>query len=106
MRRKGWGEENQDKVDLDRLARAVAIAETSNCTKGTGISKNNCHGIMSWTTTGKRYPRTFRTTVESYQEFKRIWGKYYKLFPTHELAVKWTGDERAKEWLDIVIKNY
>ena len=28
--------------DLDRLARAVAIAETGNCTKGYGKTYNNC----------------------------------------------------------------
>lgn len=33
--------------DLDRLARAVAIAETGNCTKGYGKTYNNCFGIKS-----------------------------------------------------------
>lgn len=28
--------------DLDRLARAVAMAETNNCTKGYGKTYNNC----------------------------------------------------------------
>jgi len=31
------------KIDLDRLARAVAMAETNNCTKGYGLTHNNCH---------------------------------------------------------------
>jgi len=30
-----------------KLAKAVSIAETSGCTTGTGLSKNNCHGIMA-----------------------------------------------------------
>lgn len=29
-------------IDLDRLARAVAMAETNNCTKGYGKTYNNC----------------------------------------------------------------
>lgn len=29
-------------IDLDRLAKAVAMAETNNCTKGYGKTYNNC----------------------------------------------------------------
>lgn len=33
--------------DLDKLAKAVAIAETGNCTKGYGKEYNNCFGIKN-----------------------------------------------------------
>ena len=39
-------------IDLDRLAKAVAMAETNNCTKGYGKTHFNCHGIKS----GNTYP--------------------------------------------------
>jgi hypothetical protein len=34
--------DNKPDFDLDRLARAVAMAETNNCTKGYGKTYNNC----------------------------------------------------------------
>ena len=39
-------------IELDRLAKSVAMAETNNCTKGYGKTHFNCHGIKS----GNTYP--------------------------------------------------
>lgn len=93
-------------LDLDKLAYAVSVAETSGCTDGTALRRNNCHGIMAWDKNGKRYPRYFKTKAESFVEFKRIWKRSYKIFPTYSLAVKWTGDENAARWLAIVKEKY
>jgi hypothetical protein len=84
--------------DLDKLARAVAHAETGNCTKGAGLSHNNAFGIMTWPN-GKRQFKRYATCEESYEDFKRIWSRYYGRFPDHRLAVKYTGNDRADTWL-------
>lgn len=92
---------------LDKLARAVAIAETSNCTKGYALTHNNCHGIKK----GNTYPCKlkagsrsrmchFATKEESFVAFKVIWAKWYKNhIPTKANADVWTGKDRADTWL-------
>ena len=96
-------------LDLDKLAIAVSIAETSGCTKGSGISKNNCFGIMKWVN-GKRYLKSYKTKEESFEDFKRIWtnpkGWYKGRFPNEFLADKWTGKNNAAIWLDHVTNSY
>ena len=84
--------------DLNKLARAVAHAETGDCTKGAGLSHNNAFGIMTWPN-GKRQFKRYATCEESYEDFKRIWSSYYGRFPDHRLAVKYTGNDRAHTWL-------
>jgi len=99
-------EEKKDEkteLDIDKLAYAVAQAETGDCTKGSGISKNNCFGIMEWST-GTRQLKAYNTKAESYEDFKRIWEKSYKTFPTTALAKKWTGNDSPETWLFTV--NY
>lgn len=91
--------------DIDKLAYCVAVAETNNCTKGMGITKNNCFGIMYWPN-GKRTGKTYLTRDDSYADFKRIWLKSYKTFPTYSMAVKWTGNDNAQRWLNIVTNCY
>jgi hypothetical protein len=92
-------------LDLDRLAYAVAIAETGGCKKGSAISHNNCFGIITWKY-GKRRFKYYSNKEESYKDFKRIWSKYYKVYPTIKEAVKWTGNDRASIWLNNVSKYY
>ena len=92
-------------LDLDRLAYAVAMAETGDCTKGAGLSRNNCFGLMSWKN-GVRYLRTYKTKEESYIDFKKTWSKYYKRFPDMALARTWTGNQTPKEWLANVSYHY
>lgn len=92
-------------VDLDRLAYAVAVAETSNCTTGTGRSKNNCHGIFG-VTNGQYGPRTFQTTDQSFEEFKRLWiTKYGDRFPTLQDAQRYSGGP-GDSWLTRVTIAY
>lgn len=92
-------------VDLDALAYAIAIAETSNCTAGTGKSKNNCHGIFG-VTNGKYGPRTFLSTADSFAEFKRMWLRVYgDRFPTLADAQKYTANE-GTYWLRTVTVAY
>ena len=77
--------------DLDKLAYAVAMAETQNCTTGCGISKNNCFGIMTWDR-GFRECKAFDTPEDSYADFKRIWSSYYSGgYPTWNDHLKWVG---------------
>lgn len=96
--------------DLDKLAQAVAIAETSNCTAGYALTHNNCHGIKK----GNTYPCktkkgskmcNFETKEESFVAFKVIWGKWYQNPPTMADANKWTGRDRASTWLNNVKSN-
>lgn len=98
--------ETQIGYDLDKLAHAVAFAETGHCTDGTAIKRNNCFGIMSWDKNGNRYPRYFKSHEESFTEFKRIWVKYYGRFPDKKLADKWTGKDKPDSWLQNVTTYY
>ena len=97
--------ENIQKLNLDKLAYAVAVAETGDCTTGMGVTKNNCFGIMTWPNgvrTGKWYPNK----EASYEDFKRIWKKSYKRFPDYYLADKWTGGDSVNDWLTNVRAAY
>jgi hypothetical protein len=88
-------------VDLDRLAYAVAVAETSNCTKGTALSKNNCHGIFECVK-GKCGPKRFANTAQSHEAFKELWMRAYgDHFPTLADAKKYSGGP-GDTWLNRV----
>ncbi len=92
-------------VDIKKLAYAVAIAETENCTTGVGRSKNNCHGITRCTATGCTF-RTYASPAESYADFERIWLRAYgDRFPTREDAKRYV-DSEAVDWYRTVTKIY
>lgn len=91
--------------DLDKLAQAVSVAETSGCKDGTAQKRMNCFGIMTWKT-GTRQPKYYASHAESFQDFKRIWSKYYKKFPDLALAHKWTGSDSPETWLANVCHIY
>lgn len=57
-------------------------------------------GVRSW--------KVYKTKEASYKDFKEIWSKYYKVFPTIKEAKKWTGesDAKARIWLNNVITTY
>jgi len=86
-------------LDMQKLAYAVAMAETNDCTKESGITKNNCFGIMEWDENGKRYIKYHNSKEESYADFIDIWSRLYKVYPTIAEAKRWTGDDNAKTWL-------
>mgnify|MGYP000316899234 CR=1 FL=1 len=93
------------KVDIKKLAHAVAVAETSNCTRGTGVSLNNCHGITSCKG-GKCSPRPFASTQESFQTFEKLWlEKYGDRFPTINDARRYTATD-GEWWLNTVKVAY
>jgi hypothetical protein len=98
-------------VDMDKLAYAIAMAETHNCTKGYGKSYNNCFGIKNGNTApckkvGKNRMCIYDTPEESYVAFKIIWSKWYKGFPTYKQAALWTGNDRPDNWLKNVKFHY
>lgn len=113
---RGWVEDSKKEivevvpVDLDKLAKAVAMAETTGCTKWTALSKKNCHGIKSWNTYPCKSPKkamcAFASHEESYEAFKVIWAKWYKTFPTRKQAVVWTWSDNADRWLAHVTLYY
>lgn len=97
----------QGKVDMDKLAKAVAIAETGGCKDGTAVKRKNCHGIMTWDKNGVRSPRYFKSHAESYAAFKDIWSrKYGGRFPTYADAKLWTGGDQTDTWLNNVKYAY
>ncbi len=93
--------------DLDKLAKAVAMHETLDCKARAGAALvNNCFGIMSWDSKGRRYFRPFKTKEDSYTEFKRIWSTFYKKFPDYNLARRYSGNDRVNAWLGNVTRYY
>lgn len=99
------------KFDLDRLARAIATAETGNCTKGYGKSYNNCFWIKSGRTApcpkiGKSKMCIYEKPEDSYEAFKKIWGTHYKIMPNLRLAKRWTWEDHAVRWLANVNRFY
>ena len=78
----------------------MAMAETGDCTKGTGVSHNNCFGVKDFYT--GEFVR-FDSKEHSYRNFKWNWKKNYgERFPTREDAQRWTGGDRVDNWLRIV----
>lgn len=96
-------------VDLNKLAYAVGMYETSQCTNPnspTANARNNCHGIMMRTDDGGRTLRTFASTADSAAAFKAIWKGSYGGFPTLAQARTYSGDEMACTWLKNVNRFY
>lgn len=73
-------------VDIDRLAKAVALHETKDCGVNVGSARYlNCHGFK-----GSKGFYRFKTKQESYDKFKDIWTRIYGGgFPTLRLATTW-----------------
>ena len=61
---------------------------------------------MQWDKKGNRSFKRYKTKADSYADFKRIWGAYYKTFPNLALAKKYSGNDRAQIWLNNVTKFY
>jgi len=86
--------------DINKLAYAVAMAETQDCTKGLGKKYFNCFGIRH---NGK--DMQYKSKKDSYDEFKRVWQKFYGGFPTYQQAVIWTGNSAPESWL-VAVKQF
>ena len=95
----------QDDFSIDRLAYAIAQAETQDCTTGMGVTKSNCFGLMAWPN-GVRTGKTYSSKEESYEDFKRVWTKHYGGFPTWYMAQRWTGNDNPVVWYNNVKKYY
>jgi len=100
-----------DSLDLNKLAYAVAMAETANCTKGIGPKTNNCFGIKNGNTApcekiGYNNMCIYEKPEDGYEAFKKIWSVWYKAFPTLNDAHRWTGSDNPAGWLITVTKYY
>lgn len=98
-------------MDLDKLAQAVACAETSCGTRGAAVSRRNAHGLMRWSKnedgSTTRYLATFSNMSQSYAEFKSVWRRLYGgRCPTIEDARRYTGHDKAEIWLGHVYSVY
>lgn len=96
-------------VDLDKLAYAVAMAETKNCTVGVGKSQLNCFGIRNGNTAPCKKEKNrfcvYDDPKESYEAFKIIWERWYGGLPNIQKAKKWTATQ-PHEWLANVLHIY
>lgn len=100
----------QQVFDLDKLAYAVAMQETKDCTLGNSAERNNCFWIMTWKRGFREYKR-FETKEDSYKDFKRIWTTKWYIewnwgLPTIEDAIVYSWNDRAKIWLNNVLYFY
>lgn len=97
--------------DINKLAYAVAMSETNNCTKWYGKIYNNCFWIKNWNTApckkiGRNRMCIYDNPEESYEAFVIIWEKWYKTLPTLRQAGIWTGVDHAKTWRKNVLYYY
>ena len=98
-------------VDINKLAKAVARHETWNCKLWYWKEYNNCFGIKNGGTApckkmGRNNMCIYNSPAESYDAFNIIRSKWYKTLPTLALAKKWSGNDRASEWLKNVLFFY
>lgn len=99
-------------VDIDKLAKAVRIHETADCTKGYGAMYNNCYGIKNGSIApceeeGQNRMCIYKTPEASTEAFKKIWLQGYgDRFPTREDAMAWAGNDRVDAWYNNVQKLY
>lgn len=89
-------------LDVARLCRAIAVAETSNCTKGSALSNNNCHGITKRSGGYVRY----ENHAQSFAACEDLWKRKYVRYPDLKLAAKWSSPGAAETWLKNVNAAY
>ncbi len=89
------------KVNMDALAKAVAVAETGGCKTGTAIKYHNCVGIRR-----QGHFVKYATHKDSLEDFKVTWNKYYGGIPTMEQAKVYTNNDKPHIWLNIVLDKY
>lgn len=99
-------------VDLDKLSRAIAWAETHDCQLGYGKMYANCFGLKNGSIApcekiGQNNMCIYDTPEESYQAWKRVWRYGYgNRFPTYRDAQVYTGNDRPDSWLSNVEAKY
>lgn len=88
--------------DIDRLAHAIAVAETGDCTAGVGLSKHNCHSINS-----RKGYLTFESRDAEYVYWKAMWLRVYgDHFPSWQEAKKYTANPDPYRWYCVVKIKY
>lgn len=100
-----------EKVDMKKLAKAIAMAETLDCTKWYWKQYNNCFGIKNGNTApckkvGRNRMCIYDKKEDSYKAFEKVWTTWYKTFPTPKQASIWTGADHADTWLKNVEHHY
>ena len=99
-------------VDLDKLAYAIAWAETHDCELGYGEMYFNCFGIKNGSIApcdkiGNNNMCVYNSKEESYAAFTKIWSEGYGgSFPTYYAAQVWTGNDSPDTWLNNVKDKY
>lgn len=111
LRQKSTEEVKSTKFNINKLAYAVAMQETKDCTLWYAKTHNNCFWIKHWNTVPcpwvpKMAMCKFKTKEESYEAFKIIWIKWYWGLPNYEKAKRWSWDDRAGIWLNSVTWFY
>lgn len=96
------GRNDTRQVDVHILCQAIAVAETSNCTTGSALTHNNCHGI---TKRSGGYV-DFARTEDSFAACEDLWRRKYVRFPDIALASKWSSPGAAEGWLKNVVSAY
>lgn len=100
-----------DDVDYYKLAKAVGMHETAGCTKGYGKEYNNCIGLKNGNTApcpkiGRNNMCIYDDPEESYQAFIVVWKRWYGGLPTLAKAQRYSGSDRAHNWLNNVLHFY
>ncbi len=99
-------------VDMDKLAYAIRMAETGDCTKGYGLEYNNCYGIKNGSIApceeiGRNRMCMYKKPEDSTEAFKQIWIKGYGgQFPSYKAAQVWTGSSNPQAWINNVSFYY
>lgn len=103
-------ETGKDRIDYDKLFKAVSQAESGGCKSAVATRTNNCVSIMGWKN-GKRYIRKFASIEDNKKAFIALWKKSYKTLPNLQLAKCYTNGcksqgERPEAWLNTVLHYY
>jgi hypothetical protein len=94
-----------NKSEIDKIAYAVAMAETGGCKLGYGKIYNNCVGLKNGKIApckkiGKNKMCIYDKPEESIEAFKKVWIiGYGGGFPTKRMAEVYSGNDHADTWL-------
>lgn len=83
-----------DSIVSQSVCHGIAWHETKLCTIGVGKSKKNCVGIKR----RGEYVR-YNTVIESMDACVSLWSRKYGGLPDIEKAKRWSGNDRAADWL-------
>ena len=84
-------------MDLVKLTRAVAHAETNNGKSGYGKTVNNLCGIMHWPN-GQRTIREYDSYQAGFDSCYSLLKRKYQDYTIEGMAVKWTGNHNPDTW--------